>query len=241
MIVGITWWSLKKDSLLRFWVIEWRSWPLCPLKSMVISIFLNIGMVKFLKILHTVFIVSKQIIQIKILNEINFFLIITYILLQFKVLVYSPKNVLGLLTYINALPVVYWPPQCIAIDHSSIGLQRLTKQPMFNEAQLCVWKRILRHNTSLVCTATLSIILNNPCHTSNSQSALSVTDEDTERIQKIHYNFSLVDIFFDHVFHQWAPPQAYAPINIAGYQLSLTTIPCRILSALSQKMVRIIL
>ena len=59
---------------------------------MVISIFLNIGTMKFLTILHIVFIVLKQIIQIKILNEINFLLIIIYILLQFKVFIYSPHN-----------------------------------------------------------------------------------------------------------------------------------------------------
>ena len=59
---------------------------------MVISIFLNIGTVKFLKTLQTVFIVSKQIFQIKILNEINLLLIIIYILLQFKVFIYSPLN-----------------------------------------------------------------------------------------------------------------------------------------------------
>ena len=52
---------------------------------------LSICMVKFLKNLHTVFIASKQIIQIKILNEINFLLIIMYILHQFKVFVYSPQ------------------------------------------------------------------------------------------------------------------------------------------------------
>ena len=60
---------------------------------MAISIFLNIGMVKFLKTLHTVFIVSKQIFKIKILKEINFLLIIIYILLQFKVFIYSLLNV----------------------------------------------------------------------------------------------------------------------------------------------------
>ena len=43
---------------------------------MVISIFLNFGKVKFLKTLHTDFIVSKQIFQIKILDEINPLLII---------------------------------------------------------------------------------------------------------------------------------------------------------------------
>ena len=122
---------------------------------MVISIFLNIGTVKFLKTLHTIFIVSIQIFQIKILYEINFLLIIIYMLLQFKISVYSPLNFEGLLTYINALPVVYWPPKCIAIDHSSIGLKRLTIQSMFNEVWLCVWTRILRHKTSEVCTATL--------------------------------------------------------------------------------------
>ena len=75
---------------------------------------------------------------------------------------------------VNALSVVYWLPQCIAIDHSWIGLKRLTipavfseamdhswiglkrltTHPVFNEARLCVWTRILCHNTSLVCTAT---------------------------------------------------------------------------------------
>ena len=43
------------------------------LKSMVISILLNIRIVKFLKTLHTVFIVQKQLFQIKILNEMEFF------------------------------------------------------------------------------------------------------------------------------------------------------------------------
>ena len=54
--------------------------------------FLNIGTVKFLKTLHTVFIVLKQIFQIKISNEINFLVIIIYRLVQFKVLfLFSPK------------------------------------------------------------------------------------------------------------------------------------------------------
>ena len=61
---------------------------------MVISIFLNIGMVKFLKTLHIIFIVSKKNFQIKILNEINFLLIIIYTLLQFKVFIYSPPKFL---------------------------------------------------------------------------------------------------------------------------------------------------
>ena len=51
---------------------------------MVISTLLKIGMVKFLKNLHTVLIVKKQIFQIKILNEINFCLIIIYILIPIQ-------------------------------------------------------------------------------------------------------------------------------------------------------------
>ena len=62
--------KFEKDSPFCFWVIEW----------MVISIFLNIGTVKFLKTLHTAFNVSKEFFQIKIFNEINFLLILIYIL-----------------------------------------------------------------------------------------------------------------------------------------------------------------
>ena len=51
---------------------------------MVISILLNIEMAKFLLTLHSVLIVKMVIFQIKIINEINFFLIIINILLQFK-------------------------------------------------------------------------------------------------------------------------------------------------------------
>ena len=57
---------------------------------MVISTLLKIGIVKLLKNLHTILIVKKQIFQIKILNEVNFFLIIICILIQFKVFIYSP-------------------------------------------------------------------------------------------------------------------------------------------------------
>ena len=51
---------------------------------MVISTLFKIGMVKLLKNFHTALIVKKQIFQTKILNGINFFLIIIYILIQFK-------------------------------------------------------------------------------------------------------------------------------------------------------------
>ena len=69
--------------------------------------------------------------------------------------IYSPWNLYGLLTSIHALLLVYWPSHGIAIDHSSIGLKRLTIQLVFNEAWLCVVVRFLHHNTSQVCTATL--------------------------------------------------------------------------------------
>ena len=59
------------------------------LKRMVFSILLDIAMVKFLKTLHTVFNVKKLIFQIKLLNEINFFLKVNYILIQFKMFIYS--------------------------------------------------------------------------------------------------------------------------------------------------------
>ena len=69
--------------------------------------------------------------------------------------IYSPWKFI-LSTYIqNALLLVYWPPHGIAIDHSSIGLKRLTIQLVFNEACLCVLVRLLHHNTSEVCTVTL--------------------------------------------------------------------------------------
>ena len=40
--------------------------------------------------------------------------------------IYSPWNLYGLLTSIHTLLLVYWPSHGIAIDHSSIGLKRLT-------------------------------------------------------------------------------------------------------------------
>ena len=54
---------------------------------MVISILLNIGMVTFVKTLHNVFIVQKQIFQIKILNEMNIILSMIYVLIQFKLFI----------------------------------------------------------------------------------------------------------------------------------------------------------
>ena len=107
---------------------------LSPLKSMVISILLNIGMVKFLQILHSVLIVQRVIFQIKIFNKINFFLIIIYIFLQFKMFIDSPYNLIWTTDIQNALLFVSRPGSCIAIDHSSVGLKRVTIQLMVNEA-----------------------------------------------------------------------------------------------------------
>ena len=57
---------------------------------MIISILLKIGMVKHLTNLHAVLIVNMQIFQIKILNEINFLLIIISILIQSKIFFHYP-------------------------------------------------------------------------------------------------------------------------------------------------------
>ena len=54
------------------------------LKSMLVPILLNTGIVEFLKTLPTVLIVKMKIFQIKILNEINFCLVIIYVLINFK-------------------------------------------------------------------------------------------------------------------------------------------------------------
>ena len=145
-----------KDSLFYFWVFQWWSCLSCPLKSMVISILLKIGMMKFLKNLHIDLIAKKLFFQMKKLNESNFFLIIIYILIQSKVFIYSPWKFIWSTDIQNTLLLVYWPPRGIAMDHSSISLKRLTIQLVFIEAWLCVVMIFLHHNTSQVCTATLS-------------------------------------------------------------------------------------
>ena len=148
--------KFEKDSLFYFWVFQWQSWLSGPLKSMVISTLLKNGTVKFLKNLHIGLIVKRLFFQIKILNDNNFFLVIIYILVKFKMFIYSPWKFVWSTNIQNALPLVYWSSHGIAIDHSSIGLKRLTIQPVFNGAWLCVVLRYLHHNTSQVCTATLS-------------------------------------------------------------------------------------
>ena len=57
---------------------------------MAISILLKIEMVKFLKNLHIGLIAKKLFFSDKKINESKFFLIIIYILIQFKVSIYSP-------------------------------------------------------------------------------------------------------------------------------------------------------
>ena len=122
---------------------------------MVISILCKIRTVKFLKNLHIGSIAKKAIFQIKKLNGSNFFLIIIYMLIQFRVFIYSPWKFMWFTDVQNTLLLVYWPPHGIAIDHSSIGLRRLTIQLVFIEAWLCVVMRFLHRNTSQVWTATL--------------------------------------------------------------------------------------
>ena len=77
---------------------------------MVISIFLKISTVKLLKNLHIILIVKKQFFQMKILNKINFFLIIICILIQFKVFIYSPWKFIWSTDIQNALLLVNWSP-----------------------------------------------------------------------------------------------------------------------------------
>ena len=133
LIIGITWWSLK---------------------NIHHSIFSILGRWNFLKF-YTMFSMSKGNISDKncICNWLpsNYNLLINPIQ---NVYLFSPTFLRS--TDINALTVVYWPLQYIAIDCSSIGLKRLTIQPMFNEIWFSVLRRILHHNTSEVCTATLN-------------------------------------------------------------------------------------
>ena len=150
MIIRIIWQSLKK---IHRSIFEYFS-------DKVISALLKNGTVKFLKNLHISLTTKKLFFQIKLLNDNNFFLIIIFILVKFKMFIYSPWKFVWSTNIQNALPLVYWPPHGIVIDHSSIGLKRLTIQLVFNEAWLCVVLRFLRHNMSQVCTATLSNSMN---------------------------------------------------------------------------------
>ena len=70
-----------------------------------------------------------NIFQRKIFNEITLLLFMIYSFIKFKVLVSLPKSFLGPL---GMRMHCNWPTDR-AIDHSSIGLKRLTIQPVFNE------------------------------------------------------------------------------------------------------------
>ena len=77
---------------------------------MVISILLHISKVEFLKIIHIILIAKKQIFQVIILDDINSFLIRIYILIQFKMITFSPWKVPWSIDIQNELLFVYQPP-----------------------------------------------------------------------------------------------------------------------------------
>ena len=110
----------------------------------------------FLQTLCPVLITKMIIFQIKLLNEINFFLILIYLSLQFKIVHVFPLKFLWITSIQIALLLVNWPPQCIATDHTSIGLKRVTIQLVVSEVCCSVFTRFSHHNTSQVCTATLN-------------------------------------------------------------------------------------
>ena len=88
-------------------------------------------MVKVFETLQTVSNVKMTIFQMKIFNEITLLLFIIYSFVKFKVLVSLPKSVT---MYCN------WPTGH-AIDHSSIGLNRLTIQLVFNKVSLFTFSK----------------------------------------------------------------------------------------------------
>ena len=104
---------------------------------MVIFIFLKFGMVKLFETLQTISNMKMNIFQIKTFNEITFLIFMIYSFIKFKVLLCLPKGFLdpfGMRMHCN------WPTDH-AIDHSSIGLERLTIQPVFNEVSLFTFSK----------------------------------------------------------------------------------------------------
>ena len=80
---------------------------------------------------------KTNIFQIKIFDEITLFLFTIDSFIKFKVLVSLPKSFhgpLGMRMYCN------WPTDH-AIDHSSIGLKKLTIQLVFNEVSLFTFSK----------------------------------------------------------------------------------------------------
>ena len=130
-------WNFKRHSPADYWVILPQKWTKLPLKLMVIFIFLKFGMVKLFETLQTVSNMKINIFQIKIFNEITLLLFMIYSFIKFKVLVSLPKSShgpLGITMHCN------WPTDH-AIDHSSIGLKRLTIQLVFNEVSLFTFSK----------------------------------------------------------------------------------------------------
>ena len=89
-------------------------------------------MVKVFETLQTVLNVKMNIFQLKIFCEITLLLFIICSFIKFKVLVCLPKS---FLVHI-ALTIYYNWPTDHAIDYSSIGLNRLTIQLMFNDVSM---------------------------------------------------------------------------------------------------------
>ena len=80
---------------------------------------------------------KMNIFQVKIFNEITLLLFMIYSFIKFKVLVSLPKSFhgsLGMRMHCN------WPTDH-AVDHSLIGLNRLTIQPVFNEVSLFTFSK----------------------------------------------------------------------------------------------------
>ena len=130
-------WNFKQHSPTDYWVILPQRWTKLPLNSMVIYIFLKFGMVKLFETLQTISNMKMNIFQIKIFDEITLLLFMIYSFIKFKVLVSLPKSFYGLL---GMRMHCNWPTDH-AIDHSSIGLKRLTIQPVFNEVSLFAFSK----------------------------------------------------------------------------------------------------
>ena len=89
-------------------------------------------MVKLFETLQTISNMKMNIFHRKVFNEITPLLFMIYSFIKFKVLVSLPKSFhgpLGMRMHCD------WPTDH-AIDHSTIGLKRLTIQPVFNEVSL---------------------------------------------------------------------------------------------------------
>ena len=125
---------------------------------MVIFIFLKFGMgVKLFETLQTISNMKINIFQIKIFNGITLLLFMIYSFIKFKVLVSLPKSFHG---PFGMRMHCYWPIEH-AIDHSSIGLKRLTIQPVFNEVSLFTFSKETHGLTSRSQRTTLNTCFKN--------------------------------------------------------------------------------